>query len=87
MKIVVIGRSGRSRSRTVWALRKEGHDVVAAAPTSRREMSFEAPRDPGYAGEPLRRLLTSIGLLLRAAWLGSSRHPANRESASAGMEF
>lgn len=86
MKIVVIGRTGRSRSRTIWELRREGHDVVAARPTSRREMSVEAPRDPGYAGEPLRRLLISIGLLFRDAWLGSRKHLANRERVSAGIE-
>ena len=58
MKIVVIG--GGTRLATVERLRTQGHDVVAAALNRRVSSITEAPRDPGYAGRPLREFLEKL---------------------------
>ncbi len=63
MKIVVIGGTRYIRSETVERLRRQGHEVVAAPLKPRVSTITAAPRDPGYAGRPLREFLERI-------WLG-----------------
>jgi hypothetical protein len=70
MKIVVIGYTAHVRSETVERLRKEGHDVVAASPKPRFDITSTASRDPGHAGKSLREFLENTAAVLRNLWLG-----------------
>ncbi len=63
MKIVVIGGTRHIRSATVERLRRQGHEVVAAPLKPCNSTITAAPRDPGYAGRPLREFLEK-------PWLG-----------------
>jgi NAD(P)-dependent dehydrogenase (short-subunit alcohol dehydrogenase family) len=60
MKIVVIGGTRHIRSETVERLRRQGHQAVTASPKPRVSTITVAPRDPGYAGRPLRELLENL---------------------------
>jgi hypothetical protein len=60
MKIVVIGGTRHIRSATVGRLRRQGHEVVAAPLKPRISTITAAPRDPGYAGRPLREFLEKL---------------------------
>jgi len=81
MKIVVIGGSHHIRTETIERLREKGHDAVAASLKSRAGFATAAPRDPGYAGRPLRELLERVGFVLHDLWLGRLQVPACRRVA------
>ena len=69
MKIVVIGSSRHIRSETV-----ESSASTVMKSWRRRDGNISiitgAPRDPGYAGRPLREFLENIAFVVRALWLG-----------------
>ena len=65
MKILVIGRTERVRTKVVDRLRNDGHNAIAVPP---RRLVYErtaAPTDPGYAGRHLRKFLEGIAAVMR----------------------
>ena len=68
MKIVVIGGSHYIRASTVKKLQRKGHEVEAAPTLPRVNTYITDYRDPGYAGQHLRRMLLHLASLAHALW-------------------
>ena len=68
MKIVVIGGSHYIRASTVKKLQRNGHEVEAAPTLARANTYITDYRDPGYAGQHLRRLLLRLASLVHELW-------------------
>ncbi|TSE07857.1 hypothetical protein C1D09_018080 [Mesorhizobium intechi] len=68
MKIVVIGGSHYIRASTVKKLQSKGHEVEAAPTPARVSTYITDYRDPGYAGQHLRRLLLHLASLVHELW-------------------
>lgn len=68
MKIVVIGGSHFIGASTVRKLQRNGHEVEAAPRLARANTYITDYRDPGYAGQHLRRMLLHLASLVHGLW-------------------